>query len=248
MINQLEKILKHVSENILKDRKFSEQYKTMDIVTNKDIEAERYIIKSIKDFRPDDQFISEEENQNTLSDEPTWIIDPIDGTLNYTRNIPQYGIQLALYEKKEPVLSMMYFPENDTLIHAIKGQGFFINHKKKHVGAMPLSKSIITFGDFSKSQPASRETQIKLMSHIMNHVMKVRIYGASSTDFGYVAMGMTQAHFIFTSRIWEMAAGILMVKEAGLSVRNLTFENCSGLLIGHEEILEDLNVYIKEIS
>lgn len=248
MINQLENILKHVSENILKDRNFSETYKTMDIVTNKDIEAERYIIESIKAFRPEDQFISEEENQNDLTDAPTWIIDPIDGTLNYTRHIPQYGIQIALYEKKEPVLSMMYFPENDTLIHAVKGKGFFVNHKKTLVEPMPLSKSIITFGDFSKSQPLSRPTQIQMMNAIMDQVMKVRIYGASSTDFGYVSMGMTQGHIIFTNRIWELASGLLLVEEAGLSIMKLKFENCSGLMIGHQKTLEALNGYLKEIS
>lgn len=244
MIKELEKILIHVSEHILKDKVFTPTYKDKDIVTNKDIEAERYIIQAIKKIHPTHAFISEEENQKNLTPEPTWIIDPIDGTLNYTRNIPQYGIQLSLYENKEAVLCAMYFPETKVFLHAVKNEGFYINHKRTHTQPLSLSKSILTFGDFSKSQPTSRNTQLKLMGRIMNHVMKVRIYGASSSDFAYVAMGITQGHIIFTNRLWELAAGLLMITEAGLSIKTLEYDNCKGILVGHKQILDDLEIYL----
>jgi myo-inositol-1(or 4)-monophosphatase len=246
MIHKLERILKDVSKDILDNRNFISTYKDKDIVTNNDVEAERRIIKEIKTFRPNDCFISEEENQNQLTNQATWIIDPIDGTLNYTRNIPQYGIQLALYVNSQPQISMMYFPEQDILIHAIKGQGCFINHDKVKIEAMALDQSIVTFGDFSKSQPSSRPKQIELMSSLMDQVMKIRIYGASSSDFSYLILNRSQCHIIFTKRLWELAPGLLLASEAGLSIKPLEFETCKGYMIGHESILNNLENIIKK--
>jgi len=240
MIHKLEKILKDVAKDILDNRNFISTYKDKDIVTNNDIEAERRIIQEIKKLRPNDCFISEEENQNQLTDQATWIIDPIDGTLNYTRDIPQYGIQLALYENSEPQVSMMYFPVQDLLVHAIKGQGCFINHEKVIIKTMALDQSIVTFGDFSKSQPSSRPKQIELMSSFLDHVMKIRIYGASSSDFSYLVLNRSQCHIIFTKRLWELAPGLLLATEAGLSVKPLEFQSCKGYMIGHESILKSL--------
>ncbi|MCH4886103.1 inositol monophosphatase [Acidaminobacter sp. JC074] len=244
MIKELENILKHVGKNILQND-FTETYKDKDIVTNLDLEAERWIIQEIKKLRPHDLFISEEENQEDLTHEPTWIIDPIDGTLNFTRSIPQYGIQIALYENKEAKLSMMYFPESDQILYAKKGHGTFLNHERINISPMPLSKSIITFGDFSKSQPSSRPIQLKMMSDLMDHVMKIRIYGASSSDFSYVAIGKSQAHIIFTKRIWELAAGLLIIDEAGLKAHHIEFDTCDGYILGHPDTIDNLLEYIK---
>lgn len=247
MIDKIERILKDVSSLIIMNDEIVNEmtYYSKDIVTQKDIAAERYIIEQIRKFRPNDLFVSEEENQNPVTDEFTWIIDPIDGTLNYTRKIPQFGIQLALCHKKMTLLSVMYFPLSDTFIHAEKDKGCYINHKKVHFDtALPINQSIVTFGDFSSSQPESRPKQLEMMASIMKAVMKVRIYGASSSDFSYVISGKTQAHILFTKRIWELAPGLLMIKEAGLSVEELIFEDCKGYMFGHKDTLNQL----KEIS
>jgi len=244
MIQELENILKHVGKNILKND-FIETYKDKDIVTNLDLKAERWIIQELKKLRPCDSFISEEENQKDLTQAPTWIIDPIDGTLNFTRDIPQYGIQVAYYENKKPQLSMMYFPESDQILYAKKGQGTFLDHERVKIDPMPLSKCILTFGDFSKSQPSSRPLQLKLIADLMDHVMKIRIYGASSSDFSYVAMGKSQAHIIFTKRIWELAAGLLIIEEAGLLAYHIEFDTCDGYILGHPETVDHLLQHIK---
>jgi len=247
MIYKIEHILKEVSSSIIMNQEIDNvlTYYSKDIVTKKDVDAERLIIERIKSFRPDDLFISEEENHNDMTDAPTWIIDPIDGTLNFTRGIPQFGIQLALCVEKQPMFSAMYFPLSDTYIYAKKEVGCYINHKRVCFDeAKPLDQSIVTFGDFSKSQPLSRPVQLELMSKLMDQVMKVRIYGASSTDFSYVVLGKTQAHILFTKRIWELMPGILMIKESGLTIDSITFDECDGFIMGHKDIVEQL----KEIS
>jgi len=247
MIYKIEHILKEVSSTIIMNQEIENvlTYYSKDIVTKKDVEAERLIIERIKSFRPNDLFISEEENHNDMTNAPTWIIDPIDGTLNFTRGIPQFGIQLALCIEKKPTFSAMYFPLSDTYIYAKKDNGCYINHKQVCFDeAKPLDQSIVTFGDFSRSQPLSRPVQLDLMSKLMDQVMKVRIYGASSTDFSYVVSGKTQAHILFTKRIWELMPGILMIKESGLTIDSISFDECDGFIMGHKDIVEQL----KEIS
>ncbi|MBI9014211.1 MAG: inositol monophosphatase [Clostridiales bacterium] len=247
MIYKIEHILKEVSTSIIMNQQIENElkYYSKDIVTKKDVDAERLIIEKIKSFRPHDLFISEEENHNDMTDAPTWIIDPIDGTLNFTRGIPQFGIQLALCLEKQPIFSAMYFPLTDTYIYAEKDKGCYIDHKRVCFDvAKPLDQSIVTFGDFSKSQPLSRPIQLELMSKLTNEVMKVRIYGASSTDFFYVVSGKTQAHILFTKRIWELMPGILMIKESGFSIESIKFDTVDGFIMGHKDTVEQL----KEIS
>ena len=86
-----------------------------DIVTNQDFEMERAIKAYLRMHYPQDTFIGEEENQWHLTNERTWVCDPIDGTLNYTNGHPFYGVQLALLENKEPLLSLIYLPQLDEL-------------------------------------------------------------------------------------------------------------------------------------
>lgn len=241
MIKEIERLLRQVSEMIM-TTSFEIKFKDKDIVTNMDVEAERNIIKALKVMYPNDLYISEEENHNELTDDPTWIIDPIDGTLNYTRNIPQFGIQLSRYIKKKPVFAMMYFPVTDVLVYAEKDKGCYINHDKVDIKPLALNKSILTFGDFSSSQPSSRPIQLQLMANAVDQVMKIRIYGASSSDFSYVIEQKTQCHIIFTKRIWELAAGVFLAEEAGLQVKALEYPECKGYAIGHPQVIEALKL------
>lgn len=243
MHKKIESILRNASKLIKQSNRIT--YKEKDIVTSNDLKVERYIIEKISAIYPEDLFISEEENQNELTDHRTWIIDPIDGTLNYTRDIPQYGIQLALYENKEAIFSMMYFPVQDDIIYAFNAGGCYYNHTLMTPDREEdLSKAILTFGDFSKSNMLSRPTQLKLMSKLVDHVMKIRIYGASSTDFFYVVTDKTQCHILFSKRIWELSAGMLLATEAGLCVETFIVDGVEGLIIGSEKIIKKIRAFI----
>lgn len=211
-----------------------------DVVTQKDLMIENFIIKELKKLYPKDSFIAEEEHQGSLTDNRTWILDPIDGTLNFSRNHPLYGIQVALYEKKEAILSVIYLPATDEMYTAIKGHGAYLNGT--HISQpedLSLEKAIVSLGDFSKSNPSSRPFQIKIMEGIMDKAMKLRIQGASSVDFAYACSGKTNCHILFTKRIWELASGILLAEESGMTVnkfKNPAFEG-HGFLIASNDAL-----------
>lgn len=188
-----------------------------DVVTNKDIEVERRIKAALLEKFPKDRFIGEEEDFDAdLSMVRTWVLDPIDGTLNYTKNTPYFGTQLALYENGVPTVGLIYLPMLDEFYFAEKGKGAFLNDIPLHADEhQTLDKSIVTFGDFSKSNPTSRPVQLEIMSNLMHKAMKIRIQGASSIDFAFVASGRSGAHVLFTKRLWEISAGLLLCLEAG---------------------------------
>lgn len=218
----IKNILMNASEDILLNTDIELHTKTkgaQDLVTKKDYLMEEYLIRQLKSFYPNDLFVAEENHQNTLTHDYTWIIDPIDGTVNFTYGSPLFGIQLARLKDKKPIFSAMYFPKFKEFHYALKNQGYYINGKAYQVNQdFKLSESLISFGDFSNSNPKSRPHQLNFMALLNECCLKTRIHGASSIDFAFLASGKTQGHILFSRNPWELLPGILFIEEAGGSV------------------------------
>lgn len=217
-----------------------------DIVTNLDYEMERRIKDALLRHFPKDRFIGEEENHETLGNGRTWVCDPIDGTLNFTQSIPYYGVQLALMDQGEPVMSMIYLPALGEFYHAVKGKGAFLGEKRLHTPKDAILENVIvTFGDFSKSNPSSRGYQHEAISALVEKAMRIRIQGASSVDFAFVAAAKNGCHIIFSKNLWEMAPGTMLALEAGCKLHRIDgkkhgFEG-EGLVIAiNEAILNEV--------
>lgn len=222
MIREVEIVKKIVQDAI--DGILSYDIKTLeildkgrqDIVTGRDFEMERFIKKELLSHFPGDRFMGEEENHFELDEHRTWVCDPIDGTVNYTMGIPYYGVQIALMESYEPIFCLIALPELNQVYHAIKGEGAFVNNQRISLDSLKALKSVIvTFGDFSKSNPGSRNFQIKAMEALMERSMRIRIQGASSVDFAFVASGKNGCHILFSKNIWELAPGRMLAESAG---------------------------------
>ncbi|MBF4692901.1 inositol monophosphatase family protein [Fusibacter ferrireducens] len=243
-----------VDDIVVKDRQNIEVKDKLasDVVTDKDIAVERFIKQKLLERFPKDRFIGEEEDsEKGLSNKRTWVLDPIDGTLNYTKDMPYFGTQLALYEKGVPMLCVIYLPILNEMYYAEQGQGAFLNGKRlKSDPNLSVQKSIITFGDFSKSNPISRPVQVNMMSKLMEEALKIRIQGASSVDFAFVAAGRSGAHVMFSKRIWEISAGLLLCLEAGC-VTNVsedmseTLEGKGVVVAQNSKILEQIMVMLE---
>lgn len=223
-IENIKHIVLDAYESVIENNAFQVHDKgKQDIVTDLDFAMERKIKTSIQMAFPNDRFIGEEENHESLEMERTWVCDPIDGTLNFTQNIPYFGVQLALLEHKEPIFSLIYLPALKQMYHASKGQGAFLDDLTlKTDDALTLSKAIVTFGDFSKSNPSSRGYQLRAMEAMTDRAMRVRIQGASSVDFAFVASGKNGCHIIFSKNIWELAPGTMLAEEAGCKIYRLS--------------------------
>lgn len=193
-----------------------------DIVTSIDLAVEEYTIKQLQINFPEDNIISEEtKNVVNLSDR-NWVIDPIDGTCNFASNIPCFGFQIALIDKENPLFSVIYLPELNQLYHAEKGFGAYLNDKRISTSDNKLlEKSIVTLGDFSKSNDTSISDQLDIYPKLYDKILRFRMFGASCFDFCFLASGKTHIHIMFSNKIWDIMPGLLLAKEAGAYITNL---------------------------
>lgn len=198
------------------------QKTTFDLVTNIDVDIENYLIESIKTKFPKDNILSEElHSQNQLFNR-TWTIDPIDGTCNMARRMPLYGIQCALIENGEIVLSIIYLPIFDEMFSAIANGGAMLNGCLISVnGNIPINNAIVSFGDYSHANPENAKREHKSINHLYPKIAKVRFFGAACIDFSYTALGRIDGTVMITKNLWDIAPGILLCKEAGALVTNL---------------------------
>ena len=249
-----------VSEVVqLADRLLGNEYEVMekgrqDIVTTLDIQMEREIKALLLSRFPNDGFVGEEENQTATNHKRIWVCDPIDGTLNFTQGIPYFGVQLALLEGDAVLFSMIYLPKLKELYTAIFGQGAFLNGTSIATAqTQTLEKSIVTFGDFSKSNPSSRTFQNELIGRLLGKAMRIRIQGASSVDFAFVSSHKNAVHILFSKNIWEMAPGILLAKEAGCVVHKFSganhgFEGEGLIISANQNILDEILTEIEKMK
>ena len=154
-----------------------------DLVTNYDINIEKYLIDSIKSNFPNDNIISEETMSDLNIKDRNWIIDPIDGTCNFANSLPFYGTQIALTTNKKPIMAFILLPRLNELYYAEYKKGAFLNDVKISVSSNKLlEKSIVTVGDFSKSNKSAIKDQLNLYEKLYNKILRFRMFGASCLD------------------------------------------------------------------
>ena len=235
MIN-LDLILVQVSELALKVGKFQldEQARFVNesivekdfnnLVSFVDIESEKMLVAGLKKIYPEAEFLTEEnttENRVTEST-PYWIIDPLDGTTNFVHRLPIFGISIALVLTNEITLGVIYEPVTKELFTAIKENGAFLNHKKIEVSrTLQIQNGLIATG-FPYYAFEKTEKYLKTLGYFMQHTRGVRRMGAAAIDLAYVAAGRFDAFYEYNLNPWDVAAGILLVTEAGGKVTTFT--------------------------
>jgi len=187
-----------------------------DLVTKADMEANRIIIRTIKKEFPSHDFLSEETGFENNYDKYKWVIDPLDGTTNYTIHNPLFCTAIALVHNKEILLSVIYAPFLDEFYYTEKGRGAFMNNKKIHVSkTKKLESSIILLGRSHRHQ--SHVNMANVQKNFKKKVLNMRILGSGSLDLAYVASGRVEACLLVPPSVslWDSAAGVLLVQEAG---------------------------------
>ena len=198
-----------------------------DFVTEVDHAAEAAIIKILLDAYPQHAILAEEsgkEHGNQRSDYQ-WIIDPLDGTTNFIHGLPIYAVSIALAHRGVVQQAVVYDPTRNDLYHASKGRGAFLNDRRLRVSKRTrLSDALVGTGfPFRKGDNFKR--YLKLFEAIMQSTAGVRRPGAASLDLCYVAAGHYDAFFETGLSPWDVAAGSLIVTEAGGLVGNFTGES-----------------------
>ena len=198
-------------------------YKTgSDFVTNIDIDAEKRIITIIKKKYPEHSIYGEESGLEKKDSRFMWVIDPLDGTTNFTMVNPFFNTAIALVKDGEIIAAVVYNPILEELFTAEKGKGAFLNGNKIHVNDKNnLSKTIVTFCHGSK-KPEHIERVIKIYSQLKRQANHTRQVGAAALELAYVACGRTSVFCMSNMNAYDVAAGALLVSEAGGKVTDFS--------------------------
>ena len=172
-----------------------------DFVTNADLKAEKIIIEELKKAKPSYSIISEESGvENNKDKDNTWIIDPIDGTVNFLHGIPHFAISIALKSNNEIISGLIFDPIKDEIFYAEKNNGaFFNNHRIRVSKKNEIDDCLFATGGKFKNDPD----------------LPYRKSGCAALDMAYVASGRYDGYFQNNLHLWDIAAGIILVKEAG---------------------------------
>ena len=185
-----------------------------EFVTVADIKAEKIILKKIKKYFPGHRILSEEKGRSGQKSDYLWVIDPLDGTSNFTMGNPLFAISIALYYRDKPVLGLINAPFLDEVYFAEKGKGSFMNNKRIKVSNQAkLYDSLLTFC-YGHSDKAFSQS-IKVLVKLHKKVAKYRQLGSAAVEHAYVACGRTDAIMINETNPWDVGAGALLVREAG---------------------------------
>lgn len=193
-----------------------------DFVSNADIKAERTIKEELKKARPNFGFLMEESGEEVGPDpESRWIVDPLDGTTNFLHGLPHFCISIALEVKGEITAGVVFDPIKDELFYAEKGGGAFLNDRRMRVsGRKNLHESVLATGIPFRGHGNIERFQ-KQMDKAMRETAGVRRFGAAALDLAYVAAGRYEGFWEEYLSPWDIAAGILLVREAGGYVSDL---------------------------
>ncbi len=186
-----------------------------DVVTNVDKAIELFFAEELKKEFPDDALLGEEFSSQQEARGRTWILDPIDGTYNFSIGSPLYGVQAAFMENGEVVASVIYLPKFGELYEATKGGGAFCNGVRLSVSDREVSRSIVSFGDWSHPLPANAWEISRMMQNAYTSIARLRMYGAACVDFTNLASGKTEGVVLLTQNKWDLCPGMLLAQEAG---------------------------------
>jgi myo-inositol-1(or 4)-monophosphatase len=221
----------------------------IDLVTEVDRRCEELIVTYLRGAFPEHSFLAEEDSYQSGSLPYKWVIDPLDGTTNFAHGFPWFCVSIALEHEATLLLGVIYHPMMDELFTAVKGGGAFLNGKQIHVSTrQPLRHSLLATG-FPYDRTRDNENNFDNFFNFQLSCRGVRRAGAAALDLAYVAAGRLDGYWECKLKPWDVAAGSLLVAEAGGEVTNhqgLAYSIYDHRILAsngalHQEMLEVLN-------
>lgn len=182
------------------------------LITKADLESESMIRNLLQKSFPNYSFLGEETGQSEKESDYLWVVDPLDGTTNYSFLNPFFDISVALVYKSKPIMGVVFSPPQNELFYAVKGEGAYLNDARIRVSERKFADSIIAFCHGRDQQSIKR--MINAFSRIKPVNNKIRQLGAAALELCYVACGRIDAFFMVGLNPWDVAAGATILKEA----------------------------------
>ncbi len=222
-----------------------------DFVTEVDRQSEQKLVKALQKLMPEAGFITEEKTLELSGREYEWIIDPLDGTTNFIHGVPLYCISIALRRQEDIIMGVIYEPWQDECFYTWEGAPSFLNKQIIRVSeCAELSGSLIATG-FPNRDYSRMKEYMELLNDLMFSCHGIRRLGSAAVDLAYVACGRFEAFYEYYLSPWDVAAGAILVKNAGGTVSD--FSGGENYLFGreiiasapavHQELLDRLNLF-----
>ena len=187
-------------------------------VTDIDRRVEAYLEKALAELLPGSEFIGEEKENRPLTDAPTWIVDPLDGTTNMIHDYRLSAVSIALCERKKPVIGLIWQPYTREMFLAEAGKGAFLNGRPIRVSQRPYEEALVSVGTAPYYEEL-REQGLAIAGDFLRECADIRRSGSAAADLAYLACGRHEVFFEMRLKPWDYAAGSLLVQEAGGEVR-----------------------------
>ena len=216
-----------------------------DFVTLSDKKVEKILIEELQKARPNYSILSEEVGEIKNDEEFKWVIDPIDGTSNFLHGIPHFGISLGLENKNEIICGIIFDPIKDEIFTAEKGNGSYLNNKRMRVSSRSKLEDSIIFTGGPRRDSKDRNVVLDEYKKFSSKVLiPIRKMGSAALDMAYVAAGRCDGFWQRNLNYWDIAAGIILVKEAGGFVTdfkgNNDFLKNKTILVNNSKISEEM--------
>ena len=196
-----------------------------DFVSEVDHAAEEAIISILREAYPTHGFHAEESGKDRAKSEFVWVIDPLDGTTNFLHGFPQYCVSIALMQKGVGQQAVIYDPNRNELFTSSRGAGAYLNERRIRASKVETLKDALIGTGFPFRDVTQLDNYLRMFRHVTQHCSGIRRPGAAALDLAYVAAGRLDGFWEIGLSPWDMAAGALLVREAGGLVGDLDGED-----------------------
>lgn len=212
-----------------------------DLVSYVDKQAEQQLVAALRQLLPEAGFITEEGTATTKGERYNWIIDPLDGTTNFTHSLPIYCVSVGLLDGDEVVAGVVHDPSRDECFSAYKGGGAYCNDKPMHVSDAPALKDGLIATGFPYYDFGLTQQYLQVLGAFMQTSHGIRRLGSAALDLAYVAAGRVEGFFEYNLNAWDVAGGSILVQEAGGKLSKFLEEG--DYVFGREIVASNGNIH-----
>ena len=212
-----------------------------DVVTIADKQSEAFILDYIHNHYPEHGIISEESGNENEDREWRWVVDPLDGTTNFSSGLPAFCVSIALELNGEAILGVVYAPYLKECFYAVKDKGAWLNGESVHCSDKDvLSKAVVATG-VPYDRKENPDNNLKEINKIAYRVRGIRRLGSSAMDLSYTAAGFFDAYWELNLNRWDIAAGQLIAKEAGVIIESIREDRNHSILASNPNLLSSMH-------
>ena len=215
-----------------------------DFVSEADVQAEQEIIQTLRKTYPNHGILAEESGEQHGHDDYQWVIDPLDGTTNFLHGIPHFAISIGFRHKNRLEAGLVYDPIRQEMFTASRGAGAQTNDRRMRVSNIPQMENALLGTGFPFRHPQHQPAYLNFFGSLFGKCVEVRRAGAASLDLAYVASGRLDGYWEFGLKEWDIAAGALLVQEAGGLVSDFVggndFMKSGNIVAGNPKVFKAL--------